>query len=310
MLHTESMAATMTRQILRPSALSSTSPASQRSRHSFFAGCTLAWVLASGLAHAAVSARPATLSTATSAVYKPLPAGIFKTVLPPDGKQGLATVRPFLLRALPVNNGEFSNFTQKSPQWSAKNVAAVFADGQYLSHWPASGSPGKAQLLQPVTNVSWFAAQAYCESEGARLPTWHEWEYAAAADESRVDARDDPAWRERILAWYSRKSAPLPSVGATAKNIYGIHDLHGVIWEWVHDASALMVSGDSRNQGDPDTLQFCGAGALSANDRENYPVLMRIAMLSSLGAASTTRNLGFRCAKDVVPTKANRRIKP
>ena len=310
MLHTESMAATMTRQILRPSALSSTSPASQRSRHSFFAGCTLAWVLASGLAHAAVSARPATLSTATSAVYKPLPAGIFKTVLPPDGKQGLATVRPFLLRALPVNNGEFSNFTQKSPQWSAKNVAAVFADGQYLSHWPASGSPGKAQLLQPVTNVSWFAAQAYCESEGARLPTWHEWEYAAAADESRVDARDDPAWRERILAWYSRKSAPLPAVGSTAKNIYGIQDLHGVIWEWVHDTSALMVSGDSRNQGDPDTLQFCGAGALSANDRENYPVLMRIAMLSSLGAASTTRNLGFRCAKDVVPTKANRRIKP
>ena len=304
------MAATMTRQILRPSALSSTSPASQRSRHSFFAGCTLAWVLASGLAHAAVSARPATLSTATSAVYKPLPAGIFKTVLPPDGKQGLATVRPFLLRALPVNNGEFSNFTQKSPQWRLKNVAAVFADGQYLSHWPASGSPGKAQLLQPVTNVSWFAAQAYCESEGARLPTWHEWEYAAAADESRVDARDDPAWRERILAWYSRKSAPLPAVGSTAKNIYGINDLHGVIWEWVHDTSALMVSGDSRNQGDPDTLQFCGAGALSANDRENYPVLMRIAMLSSLGAASTTRNLGFRCAKDVVPTKANRRIKP
>ena len=246
---------------------------------------------------------------ATGAPYKPLPAGIFKTVLPPDGKQGLATVRPFSMRALPVSNGEFSNFTQKSPQWRARNVAAVFADRQYLSHWPASGLPGKEQLAQPVTNVSWFAAQAYCESEGARLPTWHEWEYAAAADETRVDARDDPAWRERILAWYSRKSAPLPNAGSTAKNVYGIHDLHGVIWEWVHDTSALMVSGDSRNQGDPDTLQFCGAGALSANDRENYPVLMRIAMLSSLGAASTTRNLGFRCAKDAAEAKATEGIK-
>ncbi len=292
------------------------------------ARCTpyaLAWLLASGLAAGAWAAPPATATTPNKVnlhadlrapqstqkpVYKPLPAGIFKTVLPPDGKQGLATVRPFLLRDLPVSNGEFARFTQKLPQWRAKSVAAVFADSQYLSHWPASGLPDKDQLAQPVTNVSWFAAQAYCESEGARLPTWHEWEYAAAADPTRVDARDDPAWRERILAWYSRKSAPLPGVGSTEKNIYGVHDLHGVIWEWVHDASALMVSGDSRNQGDPDTLQFCGAGALSANDRENYPVLMRIAMLSSLGAASTTRNLGFRCAKDGAPTKANRRIKP
>ena len=280
-----------------------------------YAGCTVAGLLVLGIAGNANSAQSGAPASATNAkprapVYMPLPAGIFKTVLPPDGKQGLATVRPFSLRTLPVSNGEFSAFTQKSPQWRVKNVAAVFADGQYLSHWPASGLPGKEQLSQPVTNVSWFAAQAYCESEGARLPTWHEWEYAAAADPTRVDAREDPAWRERILTWYSRKSAPLPSVGSTAKNVYGIYDLHGVIWEWVHDTSALMVSGDSRNQGDPDTLQFCGAGALSANDRENYPVLMRIAMLSSLGAASTTRNLGFRCAKDAAKPKASQRIKP
>jgi len=33
------------------------------------------------------------------------------------------------------------------------------------------------------------------------------------------------------------------------------------------------------------------------DDRENYAVLMRVAMLSSLEAANTTRNLGFRCAR-------------
>jgi formylglycine-generating enzyme len=68
-----------------------------------------------------------------------------------------------------------------------------------------------------------------------------------------------------------------------------------------------MVSGDNRTQGDPDTLQFCGAGALSATDRENYPVLMRIAMLSSMGAASTNRNLGFRCVKASKPVKGVQR---
>jgi len=35
------------------------------------------------------------------------------------------------------------------------------------------------------------------------------------------------------------------------------------------------------------------------DDRENYAVLMRVAMLSSLQAADTTANLGFRCAKDL-----------
>ena len=41
-----------------------------------------------------------------------------------------------------------------------------------------------------------------------------------------------------------------------------------------------------------------GAAAMSLRDRDNYALLMRIAMLSSLKAADTTRNLGFRCARD------------
>ena len=149
-----------------------------------------------------------------------------------------------------------------------------------------------------MINVSWFAAQAYCEAQGARLPTWHEWEYAAAADETRRDARDDPAWRERILAWYSRPSSgPLPRAGLQAPNAYGVQDLHGLVWEWIDDFSSLLVSGDNRNQGDADNAKFCGAGALSMDDRENYAVLMRVAMLSSLEARDTTANLGFRCAR-------------
>ena len=35
------------------------------------------------------------------------------------------------------------------------------------------------------------------------------------------------------------------------------------------------------------------------NDRDNYAVLMRVAMLSSLNAEDTTTNMGFRCAKDL-----------
>ncbi len=59
----------------------------------------------------------------------------------------------------------------------------------------------------------------------------------------------------------------------------------------------LLVDADNRKQGDADNSKFCGAGALSMNDRDNYAVLMRIAMLSSLKASDVTSNLGFRCAQ-------------
>jgi hypothetical protein len=41
------------------------------------------------------------------------------------------------------------------------------------------------------------------------------------------------------------------------------------VWEWVDDFNALFIAGDSRTQGDPDTLKFCGAGAISVIDRDS-----------------------------------------
>lgn len=235
---------------------------------------------------------------ATAADYVTVPGGSYSSVLPPDGKFAPAVVAAFRLRTLPVTNGEFLDFVRANPQWARFRIASLFADGQYLSHWAGPLSLGGAGRNQPVTHVSWFAAEAYCESEQARLPTWYEFEYTAAADESHADARGDEAWREHILDWYSRPSTTaLPDVGSTPKNFYGVYDMHGLIWEWVGDYASLMISGDNRDQGDPDLLKFCGAGALSTQDRENYAILMRIAMLSALKAADTTANLGFRCAK-------------
>lgn len=235
---------------------------------------------------------------ATAADYVALPGGSFSSVLPADGKAAAAQVAPFRLRTEPVTNAEFLAFVKTHPQWRRDQIAKILADERYLSHWVDAGTLGDAALPeQPVTRVSWFAAQAYCESEQARLPSWYEWEYAAAADATRRDARADPAWRESILGWYSRPSSKaLPDIGG-APNVYGVRDLNNLVWEWVDDFNALMVASDSRDQGDPDLLKFCGAGAISLQEKENYAVLMRIAMLSALKAADTTNNMGFRCAK-------------
>src|SRR6185312_15244144 len=100
---------------------------------------------------------------------------------------------------------EYLAFVREHPQWRRDKVAGILADARYLTQWAGADELGEQALpRQPVTRVSWFAAQAYCESEGARLPSWYEWEFAAAADASRRDARADPAWRENILGWYSR----------------------------------------------------------------------------------------------------------
>jgi sulfatase modifying factor 1 len=244
--------------------------------------------------------------TATAADYVLLPGGRFESVLPQGSSPTLSTpvdVRPFVLRATPVTLGEYQAFVRAHPEWQRGRAPAVFADKRYLVDWASPLQPnGAASARSPVVNVSWFAAKAFCESEGARLPTWLEWEYAAAADESRTDARSDPAWRRRILAWYERPtSAVLPPVGGVP-NAYGVSDIHGLVWEWVDDFNALFIAGDSRTQGDPDLLKFCGAGAINIIDRDSYAVLMRIALLSSLGAADTTSTLGFRCARTATGT--------
>ena len=243
---------------------------------------------------------------AQAADWAEIPAGRYTSVLKLDEAGLEQQVDRFALMTRPVTNGEYLAFVQAFPEWQRGAAPPVFVDQGYLAHWAAPAALGDAAAAdQPVTQVSWFAALAYCEAQDARLPSWAEWEYVGAADETRRDARKDPAWRERILSWYSRTSGGvLPPVGKTPANVYGVRDVHGLVWEWVDDFNALMVSSDNRTQGDPDILKFCGAGAISMTDRENYAILMRTAMLSSLSAESTTRNLGFRCARDLPPAPA------
>ena len=246
----------------------------------------------------------ATMPARAAAEYIAIPSGMLASVLASDADTGPASIPAFTIRTTPVTNGEYLVFVKTNRAWQRGRAPATFADGTYLHAWRSAVQLGPGMSAdQPATNVSWFAAEAFCENEGGRLPTWLEWEYVAAADENVSDARNNPAWRARILSWYSQSSnAPLPAVGGTA-NIFGVHDMHGLAWEWVDDFNALLVSADSRNQGDPDKLQFCGAGAISLKDRDNYAVLMRIALLSSLSASSTTNNLGFRCVRPLPPEK-------
>lgn len=210
----------------------------------------------------------------------------------------LTPVDSFWLDTLPVTNGEFAEFLQQNPSWQAGTAPALFVESQYLSHWPGK-QPADEQLKQPVTYVSWYAANAYCQAQGKRLPTVSEWEYAAQASEEYADGTTDPAFTRRILSWYAKPAtAALANVGESPANFWQVYDLHGLVWEWSQDFNSALVTGESRGDSNIDQGLFCGSGSAGSADPSDYAAFMRYGYRSSLKAGYTLANLGFRCAQD------------
>jgi formylglycine-generating enzyme required for sulfatase activity len=107
-------------------------------------------------------------------------------------------------------------------------------------------------LTRPVENVTWFDAMEYCtaltQRERAagriatnsvyRLPTEAEWEYACRGwTSTRFSYGDDPGYTNLTgYAWYYDNSGgETHPVGQKLPNVWGLHDMHGNVWEWCQD---------------------------------------------------------------------------
>jgi sulfatase modifying factor 1 len=93
--------------------------------------------------------------------------------------QVLLSIDSFQMLPYPVTVSEFKKFLVSHPEWTKENTSSLFKDDYYLKDFEKSAEQA------PVTYVTWFAAKAYCESLGLHLPTVNQWEYAAAASESK-----------------------------------------------------------------------------------------------------------------------------
>ena len=225
------------------------------------------------------------------AIYRPLFRG------EKDAKE--IPVAAFHLDVRPVTNGEFLAFVREHPKWRRSQVKRLFADERYLAHWAGDLALGNARAEQPITNLSWFAAKAFAASRGKRLPTTAEWEVAAGAGFTVADGAKDAEFLQAVAVWYGTPSpALLPDAGAGRANLFGVRDLHGLVWEWTGDFNSAIVTGDARGDTGLDRQLFCGAGSLGAKDTGNYSAFMRYGLRSSLRAGYTVHNLGFRCARD------------
>ena len=230
-----------------------------------------------------------------------VPAGAYVPAFRQANGPRTISVASFYLDTYPVTNRDFLEFVSANPRWTRSAAKSSLADTNYLKHWKGDLELGPcAPSNAPVTHISWYAARAYAAWKGIRLPTTAEWEYAAAASPARPDGNNDPAFQRELLAWHSRPSPEiLPPVGTGRSNYFGLHDLHGLVWEWVADFNTAVMAGDSRGKGGLEREAFCGGGSSNATDPGNYPAFMRYAFRSSLKAYYTVHNLGFRCARDL-----------
>lgn len=89
-----------------------------------------------------------------------------------------ATVDSFYIDRQLVTNSQFKEFVDANPSWAPDRISGSLHNGNYLRHSKPTGVP-LGRENHPVVNVGWYAAVAYCQSLGKRLPTEAEWALAA-----------------------------------------------------------------------------------------------------------------------------------
>jgi formylglycine-generating enzyme required for sulfatase activity len=235
-------------------------------------------------------------STALGGEISRIPEGNYAPFYIKEGSSSsedkLIRVKAFLIDVNQVTNEEYYQFVLANQEWRKGDVSKLFADSHYLQHWGKIGAEFSEQdAKKPVVNVSWFAAQGYCESLGKRLPSTDEWEYVL----NDMDKNKESIHRA-VMDWYAVPNRELPSLIDRPKNGFGVSDMVAVVWEWTNDFNNFMVRNDSRDSGSK--AAFCGGGSLNVTELDNYAAFMRYSYRSSLQGNFTGKNLGFRCAKD------------
>ena len=141
----------------------------------------------------------------------------------------------YMMDIYPVTNSEFRDFIYTNPKWRkaelyGEHISIVFQDGSYLRDWKDDTFPdGKAD--HPVTHVSWYAAMAYSQWVGKRLPTEAEWEKAARGG---IESKKYP-WGDSLTDSFLNPDDTMP-IGNSHANGYGLYDMSGNVWEWCLDS--------------------------------------------------------------------------
>jgi formylglycine-generating enzyme len=210
--------------------------------------------------------------------------------------------QPFYLGVFPVTQEEFRRVTRRSPS-------------QYRRGGSRASDVADVDTSRfPVENVTWDDAVAFCQrlserneerqaGRTYRLPTEAEWEYACRAAGTSLTAF---AFGPSLCSTQANFDGHHPSggaeegptlrrpcgVGSYKPNAWGLHDVHGNVWEWCQD---VYESYQSRGtQTPPETGERVVRGGAYYNDA----AWCRSARRGRVGSSSHHGHLGFRVAAD------------
>ena len=218
-------------------------------------------------------------------------------------------VRPFYLGVYPVTQEEYERVIGSNP-------SCFLGEGR-----------------RPVEKVSWFNAVAFCNrlsemedlrqyyaiassgvsihgGSGYRLPTEAEWEYACRARTTTTWSCGGTPEDLRNFAWFFDNSElTTHPAGQKAANPWGLHDMHGNVWEWCWDWYAEKYYANSPHE-DPQ-----GPGEGSCRVVRGGSWISRTANCRSAcrirgWPGGRSHDVGFRVARECRPasrTKPKRR---
>lgn len=178
------------------------------------------------------------------------------------------------------------------------------------------GDEGWGRGAHPVIKVSRKDAIAYAEwlsqqtGESYRLPTEAEWEYAARAGSTTVYSWGDRV--SRAHANYGKSNCcggavggrdrwfNTSPVGSLKPNEWGLHDMHGNVWEWVRDCYHSSYE-DAPTDGS--AREHCDSrrAVIRGGSWDNHPGRLRSANRIKIPPSFRHPNTGFRLALDLAP---------
>jgi len=159
----------------------------------------------------------------------------------------------------------------------------------------------------PVERVRWNDVQSFVRKLSAktgkkyRLLSEAEWEYAARAGTTTKFSWGNNTGRNNANCngcgslWDNKNTAP---VGSFDANAFGLHDMHGNVWEWVGDCWNQNYNG-APTDGSVRSGSDCTFGTIRGGSWNYEPTIMRSAYRDQKLKIDPTNGLGFRIARDL-----------